>query len=103
MKKLIVLLTLSVLSTSAFSVTVTCTGVIDRITVNSNATVSLDLNVPFDGVTVNAGASQQVLDIAKYSLHNNAPVTISSFSDSNDTRCRDNNESLSFNSIMLAD
>ncbi|WP_395374006.1 hypothetical protein [Marinicella sp. W31] len=103
MKKIMLAGVLSIISSSAFSATVSCNGVVDSIQVNSNGTLSLGLNTAFDGVTVAAGASQNALEVALYSLQNSVSVNIRSFSDSNDTRCRDNNESLSFRSIRLTD
>ena len=103
MKKLVLILVLSVISTASFAASVSCNGVVDSIQVNSNGSVSLGLNTSFDGVTVPAVSSRQALEIALYSLQNNVTINIRSFSDSNDTRCRDNNESLEFRSIRLTD
>jgi len=103
MKKSILVFVLCIASGSAFSASVSCNGVVDSIQVNSSGSVSLGLNTSFDGVTVPAAASQQALKVALYSLQNNVTVNIRSFSDSNDTRCRDNNESLEFRSIRVTD
>ncbi len=101
MKKLVFALALSTMSTSSFAANVYCTGVVDSIEVNSNGTVKLGLTTPFDGTTVPVASSLQVLSVAQYSYENNTPVRIFGFSDSNDSRCRDNNETIEFRNIRL--
>ncbi len=101
MKKLLLTLSLIGISSYTMAAQVYCTGVVDSIQVNSNGTVNLGLNTAFDGTTAAAAVSLQVLSVAQYSFENNALVRIHGFSDSNDNRCRDNNENIEFRSIRL--
>ncbi len=101
MKKLLLTLSLFTISASSFAAQVYCTGVIDSIQVNSNGSVNLGLSTSFDGTTVPVASSLQALSLAQYSFENNALVRIHGFSDSGDSRCRDNNESIEFRSIRL--
>ncbi len=101
MKKLLLTLSLLGINTYTMAAQVYCTGVVDSIQVNNNGTINLGLTTSFDGTTVPVASSIQALSVAQYSFENNALVRIHGFSDSNDSRCRDNNESIEFRSIRL--
>ncbi len=103
MKKLILALSLLSVSPLALSATVYCNGVVDDIHVNNSGQVFIGLNTAFDGVRVPTVAAPQALELALLSLNTNKTVRITAFSDSNDRRCRDNNETLQFRNIRITD
>ena len=101
MKNIFLTLSLCTMAAPSFAAQVFCTGVVDSIQVNSNGTINLGLTTAFDGTTVPVASSLQALSLAQYSFENNATVRITGFSDSSDSRCRDNNETIEFRSIRL--
>lgn len=101
MNKFVLGVLLSVSATTSTAASVYCRGVVNDITVNSNGSVFLGLNTGFDGVVVPSNASKQAMKVALESMKQNKQILIRGFSDSSDTRCRDNNENIEFRSIRI--